>query len=53
MVMIDWNAKAQGRPHMSYSEDMSDEVKDLLWELYSKKNPETPDVSLEDIMSVK
>ena len=32
---------------------MSDSVKDMLWELYSKKSPETSDVSLADIMAVK
>ena len=39
MVMIDWNAKAKGRPHMSFSKDMSDSVKDMLWELFNDKSP--------------
>lgn len=38
---------------MSYTEDMSDSVKDSLWELYSQKNPKTQDVSLADILAVK
>ena len=53
MVMCDWNAKAEGRPHFRYTEDMSDSVKDSLWELYMNKSPETQDVSLADIMAVK
>ena len=50
MVIVDWNAKAKGRPHMSFSEDMSERVKDLLWQLYNDKNPETKGISLDDIV---